>query len=230
MARRRVNTTKLDIIQVATRMFLEKGVSETSAKAVADALEISTGNLTFHFPTKEHLVAVLVKKLCLFQQQMMKRYAQEGAGSVLSVCLELAAMASSSEQNPVAKDVYLSAYSHPMAMDIIRHNDKERAKAVFGCYCPDWTDEQFQEAEILVSGIEYATLMTTADSATLEMRIRGALNSIMLIYNVPEEIREDKIAKVLALDYKDIGNRVFEEFLHYTAQLTEDDIEELLQP
>ena len=53
MARRRANTTKLEIIQVATQMFMERGFTETSAKAVSDKLDISTGNLTFHFPTKE---------------------------------------------------------------------------------------------------------------------------------------------------------------------------------
>ena len=40
-------------------------------------------------------------------------------------------------------------------------NDAERSKEVFKDYCPDWTDENFAEAEVLVSGIEYATLMTT---------------------------------------------------------------------
>lgn len=229
MARRRVNTTKLDIIQVATRMFLEKGFSVTSAKAIADELEISTGNLTFHFPTKEHLLAVLVRMLCSFQQYTMERAAEEGATSLLALCLELMVMACSSEDNPIAKDLYLSAYSHPMSLDIIRQNDKERAKRVFAEYCPDWTDAQFCEAEILVSGIEYATLMTTESSAPLETRIRGALDSVMMIYQVPEEIREKKIAKVLAMDFKSISERVFDEFLHYTLQLTDEDIEELLE-
>lgn len=230
MARRRLNTTKLEIIQLATQMFLEKGFSETSAKAIAEELEISTGNLTFHFPTKEHLLAVMVRGLCEFQRRTMQHATQEGATSLLAVCMEMAVMASSSEENPIAKDLYISAYSHPMPLEIIRQNDQARAKTVFAEYCPDWTEEQFRDAEILVSGIEYATLMTTADSAPLEARIRSALNSMMMIYEVPEEIRETKIAKVLAMDYRALGERVFDEFLAYTQGLTEADIEELLQP
>ena len=57
MARRRVNTTKLEIVQTATKMFLEKGYTATSIKTIADALDMSTGHLTFYFPTKEHLLA-----------------------------------------------------------------------------------------------------------------------------------------------------------------------------
>lgn len=230
MARKKMSTTKLEIIQVATRLFLEKGFSKTSAKEIADELEISTGNLTFHFPTKEHLLAVVVRAQCAFQRRMMERAVQEGATSLLAVCLELMVMASASENSEIAHDFYIAGYTHPMALQILRYNDRIRAKDVFAEYCPHWTDTQYREAETLISGIEYATLMTTEDSAPLETRIRGALNCLMLIYNVPEDVRENKIAKVMALDYKTMGQAVFDEFLAYTTQLTDDDIEQLLQP
>ena len=82
-------------------------------------------------------------------------------------------------------------------------------------YCPDWTDEQFREAEILVAGIEHATLNAIDKTVPLETRISGALNTIMTIYNVPEEIRKIKIDKVLAMDYLSIGKRIFKEFKEY---------------
>ena len=71
-------------------------------------------------------------------------------------------------------------------------------------------------AEIIVSGIEYATLMKTDDSP-LEERITGALNAIMLVYNVPEEVRKRKIKKVLSVDYIRIGRRILEEFIEYVT-------------
>ena len=58
--KKRRNTTKLEIIQVASRLFLERGYSKTTIKAIADELDISSGHLMFYFPTKEHLLAVLV--------------------------------------------------------------------------------------------------------------------------------------------------------------------------
>ena len=51
MARRKSNLTRLEIVQVAMKMFLEKGFTNTSAKAISNELNISTGNLTFYFPT-----------------------------------------------------------------------------------------------------------------------------------------------------------------------------------
>ena len=119
------------------------------------------------------------------------------------------------EENEIAKDFYLSSYTNPMCLEIIRKSDTHRAKEVFGEYCTGWNEEDFAEAETLVSGIEYATLMTTPASASLEVRIAGALNQIMTLYNVPEDGRKMKIDKVLAMDYERIGRRIFTEFTEY---------------
>lgn len=221
--------TKLEIVRVASRLFLEKGYSTTSAKAICQELDMSPGNLTFHFPTKEHLLGELVEMLCKFQWRMMEEEADEGFSSVMAICLELTAMAVMCEEDEVAKDVYLSAYQSPMCLEIIRRNDTARAKKVFGGYCPDWTDEQFVEAEILVSGIEYATLMTVGDPVSLELRIAGALNNILTIYGVPEDLRRQKVERVLAMDYRGIGARVLEDFKHYVKEANEQALLDLLK-
>ncbi len=229
MARRRVNTTKYEIIQTATRLFLEKGYSHTTPKLICDMLDISTGNLTYYFPTKEHLLAVLVEMLCSFQGKTLQNMVQEeGTTSLLAVCLELATMASMSEESEIAKDLFLSAYSSPMCLEIIRKNDAQRSKLIYSQYCPDWNDLQYVEAETLVSGIEYATLMTTNGSAPLESRITGALNNIMMIFNVPEETRRIKIGKVLSLDYRTLGRQVLENFRQFVEQTNEKTFETLL--
>ena len=111
----------------------------------------------------------------------------------------------------------LTAFAAPGEITI-HNNDTARAKEVFAEYCPDWTDEQFREAEILVAGIEHATLSNIDYTVPLETRISGALNTIMMIYNVPEEIRRIKIDKVLAMDYRSIGKRIFNEFKEYVEK------------
>ena len=138
-------------------------------------------------------------------------------------------MAAISEEIPQMHDFYVSAYSHPMTLENIRSNDVEKMKQVFGAFCPNWTDEQFVEAEAIVSGIEYATLMTTKHSASLPIRIEGALNAIMKVFDVPEELRKMKTQKVLAMDYRALGRRVFVDFKQYVNDANEKAIEDLLQ-
>lgn len=221
--------TKMEIVHVASRMFLEKGYTATSAKAICNELGMSTGNLTFHYPTKEHLLAVLVDLLCRFQWNTIKQETDEGKTAIMALCLELTAMAGACEDDPIAKDFYVSSYTSPMALEMIRKNDIERAKVVFSEYCKGWSEERFAEAELLVSGIEYATLMTTESSASLEYRIMGAMRTILSIYNVPDEVIETKLKKVFAMDYRSIGKRVFADFKRYVAESQESAFLELIK-
>ncbi len=228
MARVRVNTTKIEILQVATRMFLEKGFSSTSVKAICDELGISTGNLTFYFPTKEDILAVLVGNLCKFQQKLVDDAVDEGDTSLWALCLEFATMAVVSFESEIIRDFFVSAYSMPSSLEVIRNNDAKRAKTIFGKYCPDWDDHHYAEAEILVSGIEYATLVTEKTPVSMDMRIEGALNSILTIYNVPESVRKEHIDKILATDYHKVGQRVLKGFKDYMIKINEQAFEELL--
>lgn len=221
MARRKIKTTKHDIVRCALNLFLERGFSATTAIHIADAVDISTGNLTYYFPTKEHLLAELVDMLCQFEWNMMEEEAKESTSSLLAVCLELVTIAAACEQDAVAKDFFLASYRNQMTMELIRKNDKQRAMDVFREFCPDWTEEQYESAETLVSGIEYATLLTTEYSAPLETRIAAALEAILTIYQVPEQLRRQKIEKVLALDYRKLSLRILAEFRAYVDHKTE---------
>ena len=221
--------TKLEIIQVATKKFIEKGFSNTSIKVISDELNMSTGNITFYFPSKEHLLAELVDMLCEFQWKMMENETSGGKSSIMALALELVAMASMCEEDEKAKNFYISAYTSALSLEIIRRNDAKRAKELFSEYCINWTEEQFVEAETLVSGIEYATLMTTGDSASLNVRIAGAVNTVLKIYNVPEEIIDKTLDKVLVMNYRRIGKRVLKEFKEYVENATEQAFYDLLK-
>lgn len=221
--------TKLEIVDEATKQFLDKGFSHTTLASIAKALEMSTGNLTFHYPTKEHMLAELVDILCDFHWNRMEQEAGEGISSILAICLELTAMAGACEDDPVIRDFFISSYTSPICLEIIRQNDAKRAKKVFRDYRPDWTDTQFLEAELLVSGIEYATLMTTATYIPFETRISGALNNILGIYGIPEETRNVKLKKVFAMDYRNIGKQAIAEFKEFVSSANEQALHQLLK-
>lgn len=220
--------TKLEIIRVATGMFLENGYTATTVKMVCDELKISKGNFTFYFPSKEHVLAELVEMLCDFQEKLIVYEADKGIGSVLSICIELMTVAAACEENEAARDFFVSAFQSPMCLDYLRENHVKRAKTLFAEYCKGWTHEQFVEAEILVQGIDYATIISNAASVPLDVRIAAALNQILGIYNIPGEIRKEKIDKVLAMDCRPIGKRILEEFTEYVEMVNEQAFEELL--
>lgn len=226
---RKQNTTKLEIIQTASKMFIENGYSKTSLRSISKELDISPGHLMFYFSSKEHLLSVLVDILCDFQWKLISEEGKDGVDPLLAICLELMTMASAAETDEIARDFFVSAYTSPLTLEIIRKNDYIRAKQVFAEFCPDWTDDDFKDAESLVSGIEFATLMKTESSAPLEKRISGALDMLMKIYNVPKDIRKENIEKVLSMDYASIGSKVFQYFKSYIEEENEQAFEEILK-
>ncbi len=228
MAYKKSGIKKHEILKAAIQLFFEKGYSDVSPNIIAKSLDMSTGTLTYYYPTKEHMLNVLVDYLCKFQRKLIDDETKEGISSVMAVCLELMTMASACESNPIAKDFFVSAYQSPMTLKIIRENDTERSKEVYKDYCKGWTNEQFAEAEVLVSGIEYATLMSLDEDIPLETRIAEALDKILYVYNVPKKIRETKIKKALSYDYKHIGERIFKEFKEYVDKTTEETFEQML--
>ena len=216
--------TKLEIIKLAAHLFIEEGYSKTTFARVARELDLSTGNITFYFPSKDHLLAVLVEEMFDFQTWLMEYEAKEGASSLLSYCLELTSIAAACEDDEVTKDFFSSAYSSSMILDLIRENDTEKTKKIFGSFRPEWTDEDWRATENIVSGIEYATIMTCEDDTPLAKQIEKALDSILMLYGVPEELRRQKIEKVLAMDYRGIGKRILNGFKEYIDKVNEENL------
>ena len=230
MARtRKPSPMKAAIVKAASELFFEKGFSRTTSAELCKKIDIGTGNLTFYFPTKEHILSVLVQMMIDFQWKEMEAQTDEGKSSLLAYCLELTTLIALSEEIPQMQDFLFSAYSHPTTLDLIRTNDTEKIKQVFTEYTVGWDDEKFTETETLISGIEYATLMHTEHTASIEHRIEGALNTIMMLFGVSEELRRTKIKKVLAMDYRAIGRKVYEEFKEYVTETNEHALDEVLK-
>lgn len=218
--------TRLEIIRLGAHLFIEEGYSCTTVNKIAKTLDLSPGNVTFYFPTKEHLLAVLVDELFDFQTWLMEYEAREGASSLLSYCLELTSIAAACEDDEVAKDFFASSYSSTIILNMIRENDTEKTKRIFAEYRPDWSDEEWRATENIVSGIEFATIMTCEKETPLDKQIEKALDSIMLLYGVPEELRKQKIEKVLAMNYRSIGQRILKGFKEYIDRVNEENLKQ----
>lgn len=211
-----MQNTKYQILQCATKLFLEKGYTDAYVTTMAKTLQISAGNLTFHFPTKEHILAELVRELFSFQWEVEK---QEEESLLEAYLLELVIIASICRENPNIKDLIVAAYTHSMSLEIIREYDTKRAMDIFGEYCSEWTENDFIQTENVVSGIEYAMLMTeNTENITFEQRVMSALDAILRLYEVPKDNRKYLIADVMAMDYQSQGSHVFEAFSDFVEE------------
>ena len=228
MARTRVTTTKYEIIQVASEFFFEKGYSATSPKLIASELQMSPGNLTYYFPTKEHLLADIVKMLIDFQWKMFKAEVDKDITLIGSICIEFMTIVAACQESDVAKDFFTVTFESEMCREYLRKDHVERGKRIFANYCPDWTDEQYVQAELLVMGIQWSAITANDNILPLEIRISGALNQILNIYNVDEAAKVFEIDRVLNMDCRTLGKRVLSEFIDYVAKTNQQTFEEML--
>ena len=210
------------IVQEAARMFIEEGYTKSSINRLSKNLALSPGHITFYFPTKEHLLAVLVEEMIEYQRIMMEREISEGKSSLLAYCLELTAIAAVCDESEVARDFYASAYASSLTLARIRANDAEKTRVVFLPFHPEWTEQEWIATENIVSGIEYATIMTHETETPLEVQIEKTLDTILYLFGVPEETRRMKIEKVLAMDYRNLGHRLLLGFPEHVAKVTEE--------
>ena len=204
------------VIQLVSKRFLEKGYTETDKLSIAKELGFSPGNVSFHYPTKEHLLVEFVKELCDFQWRMIDILEHEDKSPLLALCIEFATMTATAEENEAIRDIYLSAYRLPMPLAVVRENDTRKTQQIFSEFNPDWSDEQFAIMENLYSGIEYGTFSALGDSGdSLDLIVATGLDSILRLYNVPEELRKQKIEKIIAMDYRSLGRKILTDFKDY---------------
>ena len=221
---KKLPNTRLLIIREAARMFVEEGYTKSSISRLAANLDLSLGNITFYFKTKEHLLAVLVDEMFDYQRMMMQEATEEGKSSLLAYCLELTAMAAACEGSELARDFYASSYASHLTLPLIREVDTAKVKEIFGAYCPPFTEEQWVATENIVSGIEYATIMTREEDTPLALQIEKTLDTILYLFGVPQEVREAKIAKVLSMDYRALGERLLTGFPAYVMKINEENL------
>lgn len=208
--------TKEMIVQIASKLYLEKGFAETSNKEICEILKISPGNLTFHYPQREHVLTEFVKELCDFQWRMIEVLEQEDKSSLLALCIEFATNAAIAEESKAMRDIYIASYTHPMPLAIIRENDTKKTQQIFAEFNPDWTEEQYMVMENLYSAIEYGMFSSAGqDGISLDMRVACGLDAALRLYNVPESLRNQKLEKIIAMDYRSFGRKILSDFKDY---------------
>ena len=230
MARRKTNITKLEILEVATRMFLEKGFTNTSAKAISNELNISTGNLTFHYPTKENILLELTKEITSFHKQAIEKVQRDGCDDLFAYCWEVTSQITLCEENPQMNDIYLAIYSHPATMLFVKDWTAEKNFEILGKRLSDWSLERFRVAENVTCCIERSALTEPCtESYTLEDKIRLTLTCLLKIYDIGKDDRERVIGEILKTDYRKTGRDLLVQFTKYIEKHNQQIIEEAIK-
>ena len=72
--------TRDQIIETADRLIYQKGFEYTSFADIADAVDISRGNVTFHFKTRDEILEAVIDLRLERTQQMLAQWEADGEG------------------------------------------------------------------------------------------------------------------------------------------------------
>ena len=208
------NEAQINIIRSAAKLFLLNGYTKTTFKMVEQDSGVKVGNITYYFHSKEELLKVLIEELMNFHADVIDSIHESEKNPLFAYAMEIAAQIVICENNSSAWDLYSSAYNLPQTYEVIKNWATEKNYTIFHDRLTDWTEHDFKMIEEVASGIEFAALKSVCDRTyTLDKKISIFLNSLLMLYNVPEEERKKTIEKILALDYKKIANDMFDKFV-----------------
>lgn len=211
-------------------MFLEKGFTNTSAKAISNELNISTGNLTFHYPTKEHILLELTKEITNFHKQAIEKVQSEGRGDLFAYCWEVTSQITLCEENQQMNDLYLAIYSHPMTLLFVKDWTAKKNFKILGERLSDWSLDRFRLAENVTCCIERSALTEPcSENYTLEDKIRLTLTCLLKIYDIGKDDREIVIDEILKTDYRKTGNDLLTQFAKHIEKHNQQVLEEAIK-
>lgn len=220
-------TRKLEIIKTATEFIFSVGYSKTSPQMIAKKMNMSTGNITHYFPSKEHLLCTIVEMLCEFQWRMFEDSTEKGFGSIGSICMEMMTVATGCEQSEIARDFFSAVFESEMCRNYLRANHVKRYKQIFAKECEGWTDQDFNQAELMAMGLQYSTVAASDADVPLKDKISSALDKVLYIYQVDEETRKREIDKVMHLDYQSMSKQVIDSFIAFVNKTSNDALNEM---
>lgn len=220
-------TRKLEIIKTATEFIFSIGYSKTSPQMIAKKMNMSTGNITHYFPSKEHLLCTIVEMLCEFQWRMFEDSTEKGFGSIGSICMEMMMVATGCEQSEIARDFFSAVFESEMCRNYLRANHVKRYKQIFAKECEGWTDQDFNQAELMAMGLQYSTVAASDADVPLKDKISSALDKVLYIYQVDEETRKREIDKVMHLDYQNMSKQVIDSFIAFVNKTSNDALNEM---
>lgn len=205
---------QINVIRATTKLFLQNGYTRTSLKMIEQDSGVKVGNITYYFHSKEDLLKVLVEELMDYHAIMIDDIHEKKNDKLFAYAMEVTAQIALCESNRSAWDLYSSAYNLPQTYEVIKAWAAEKNYNLFRERLPEWTEHDFKEIEEVASGIELAALKSVCDrNFTLEKKISLFLNSLMILYQVPEAERKAVIEKVISLDYEQIAKEMFDKFV-----------------
>lgn len=217
---------KRRILTTCVKLFLEQGYKKTTVAEIISGADVSCSSFQNIFHAKDGVLLELVE--FMFENQFSMARSTTGAElpPVYVYAAETAIQMTLTELNENLREIYLEAYTHPVALGYIQKTTAKELYRIFSPYQPQLVEQDFYHLEFGSAGLMrgYMANRCTEDFP-LEEKLRCFLTAALRVYHVPEEELQGAVAFVLGLDIRGISQKVMETLfrqlaMHYEFSLS----------
>ena len=200
---------KKRILTACVRLFLEKGYKGTTIAEILREADVSASSFQNIFHAKDGVLVELVEFMFENQFRMARQMTGQELPPVYVYAAETAIQMTLTELNENLREIYLEAYTQPEAAEYIHQHTSSELCRIFSPYLPGYTESDFYELEIGSAGIMRGYMARRCDKYfTLERKLRRFLVMSLGAYKVPEEVQEQVLDFIAALDVRSRAEQV----------------------
>lgn len=212
------------LLHIAAKMFLTEGYDNATFKKITAEAKISSGSMTHLFKSKECIVCELVKYVLEGQFGFTEKLLQgKTEDKILFYAAETTLQLYMAESNEHVRKLYNVAYSLPNSSEIIYHTITEKLENIFKETLPKWQTKDFYEREIASAGVMRNYMSVPCDMYfTMERKVKGFIESTLLLYRVPDEKIKQAIEFVSQFDFTALAKQIIDGMLTELEKTQED--------
>lgn len=201
--------SKHRILSACAKLFIEKGYSNTTVSEILKAADVTSSTFQNIFRSKDGVLVEFVRVMFENQFNTAKKFVTAGMEHVFIYEVEVSIQLALTEINDNLRDIYVEAYTYPETLNMIQQKTTNEVKNIFLPYVPHFTESDFFEVEIGLSGIMRNYMARKCDMYfTLEKKIKKFINMSLRLYDVPKNVQKEVIDHVMSIDINTVAGEV----------------------
>ena len=214
--------TRTLVLHSATKLFIEKGYTNTRIKDIADDSGVGYNEIFRMFVDKDNLLSHLVNLVIEHQFEKSIEYLKEQSeDKLLLYIFECVLQLYICEINDNIREMYAVSYSMPSTSHKIYDYITEKLENVFHKYLPEYETKDFYELEIAAAGIMRGFIINPCNMYfTIDRKVNRFIKTLLKIFEVPKEEVEDIIKKIEKFNMKEYSKEVVDTLYEYISNRT----------
>lgn len=219
---RKKEVTKSLVLHSASKLFIERGYSNTRIKDIAEDARVSYNDVFRLFGDKDTILSALIGLVLECQFETSERVLFNKTNKKLFIyAFETVLQLYIAESLEHIREMYMVSYSLPHSLQIVHKTITLKLEEVFKELLPNFETKDFYELEIASAGIMRGYISVPCDMYfTMDRKVKRFIESNFRIYKVDENTIIEVLEFLKQFDFKTIANEVLNNLFAYLEKRT----------